>query len=96
MTAEEARVGTRVKRTADASWVKAWSAGVIVADFGEYVLVAWDVEDRPLQFGLQELLRSGRSYWSIEFPEGRPVCETIGKAGDLHLLELVHESGSGE
>jgi len=51
MTADEAKVGTRVVSLMDFSRVKTGTLGVIDEDYDTGVMVAWDLPDCPLPPG---------------------------------------------
>jgi hypothetical protein len=51
MTAEQARVGRRVRTLMDFSGVPQGTQGVIDEDYGTGVMVAWDLATRPLPAG---------------------------------------------
>lgn len=56
MKADDATVGTRVRSRRDFAGVDAGTEGVIDEDYGAGVMVAWDLEDRPLPDGYADRL----------------------------------------
>jgi hypothetical protein len=82
MTAEQAKVGTRVRSLRDFSGVRKGTEGIIDADYNTGVMIAWDLPGRPLPKGY-------RKY------DGKPAIQTgilrdgFDKETELEFLEVV-------
>jgi len=54
MTRNEVRIGLRVKSNRDFCAVPKGTDGVLDEDYGDGVMIAWDLPDSPLPFGYSE------------------------------------------
>lgn len=108
MERTDALVGARVRSLRDFSGVDEGTEGVIDEDYGSGVVVAWDLEDRPLPEGYPENVDDPRIRGKVltTGPDGfeTPIlrdgfsCDPVPALdlahGELDFLELVEEAPS--
>lgn len=81
MTAQQARIGTRVRTKVELSGVPRWTHGIIDEDYGSGVMVAWDLPARPLPPGYFTHDARGAAAGLLR--------DGFDKETELHFLEIV-------
>ena len=81
MEKEEAKIGTKVKSLRDFSGVSKGTTGVIDEDYGNGVMVAWDLPNRPLppSWSFENKGTIPRHEW--------PLRDGFNKEDELQFLE---------
>lgn len=91
--AEAFTVGTRVRTRRDFSGVPAGTEGVVDEDYGSGVMIAWDLEDKPLPDGY-ERKPEDEMRPTTEDPDGfeMPILrDGFDKATELQFLKIVDD-----
>lgn len=87
-------VGTRVRSRRDFATVDAGTEGVVDEDYGSGVMVAWDLEDRPLPEGYDRLPVEPPHTAMTTDPAGFEVPilrDGFNKKRELDFLEAVDD-----
>lgn len=90
---QEFPVGTRVRSTRAFSGVPTGTEGVVDEDYGEGLMVAWDLPDKPLPEGYDRLPEDVLRPMTTG-PDGFEVPllrDGFDKSTELHFLERVEE-----
>lgn len=100
MKVENAVVGARVRSNRDFATVDKGTEAAIDEDYGPGIMVAWDLEDRPLPEGYPEgvddpRVRKPRTVGprGHEVPLLRVLRDGFSKETDLRFLELAERGG---
>jgi hypothetical protein len=78
-------IGTRVKALKALSGVPEGTIGVVDEDYGKGVMVAWDLQKKPLPAGWEDFERDRSRFRRTEWP----LRDGFDKKEELDLLEVL-------